>query len=70
MYCESGGRPNATHLNNDGSMDYGLMQINSIHRKRVGGDLNALLDPETNVRVAHDIFVEQGFTPWVCNGKI
>ena len=28
---ESEGRPDAVHRNNDGSQDFGLMQINSIH---------------------------------------
>lgn len=44
--------------------DYGLCQINQVHRKRVGGDLQKLLDPETNIRVASDIWREQGFSPW------
>ncbi|WP_321816723.1 MULTISPECIES: lytic transglycosylase domain-containing protein [unclassified Paraburkholderia] len=28
---ESGGRPNVTNVNSNGSVDYGMMQINSIH---------------------------------------
>jgi hypothetical protein len=67
--CESGGNPNAYHKNNNGSSDYGLMQINSIHIKRIG-DLNKLYDPETNIRIGSEIYNEQGFRPWVCNKKI
>ena len=32
---ESNFNPNLTNKNDNGSMDYGLMQINSIHKKRL-----------------------------------
>lgn len=72
--AESGGiahRDNAG-LNRDGSVDYGLMQINSIHADMVGGDLESLRDPEVNIRVAYSL--SRGgtdWTPWSAynNGK-
>jgi soluble lytic murein transglycosylase-like protein len=33
---ESGGRPDAIHVNADGSVDRGMFQINSIHLKELG----------------------------------
>lgn len=40
-------------LNKDGSTDYGLMQINSVHADMVKGNLKSLFNPKTNVRVAY-----------------
>lgn len=61
MKCESSGNPMAT---NGGNL--GLFQISAIHGWRVGGNLDALLDAETNVQVAHQIWREQGWGPWSC----
>lgn len=52
---ESHNRPNATHLNANGSLDYGVMQINSIHlselsRYHIGRD--TLMEPCKNVYIA------------------
>lgn len=63
MWCESKGDPRAYNANN-----YGLMQINSIHQRRVNGDLQSLYDPEVNIRVAFQIWTEQGWAPWGCRG--
>lgn len=72
--AESGGDPNKDNagLNRDGSVDYGLMQINSIHADMVGGDLGLLLNPETNIKIAYSL--SKGgtdWTPWSAynNGK-
>jgi len=71
MRGESGGRASAIGHNNNGSTDYGLMQINSIHTKKVGGNLNSLLDPETNIRVASEIYKQQGnWSAWVVARKL
>lgn len=64
MLAESGGRPLAKNINSNATTDYGLFQINSVHIARVG-DINKLLDPETNVRVAAQIHAEQSWWPWV-----
>lgn len=55
--AESGGvahKDNAG-LNRDGSVDYGLMQINSIHADMVGGNLESLRDPATNIKIAYSL---------------
>ncbi|MCR4469778.1 MULTISPECIES: lytic transglycosylase domain-containing protein [unclassified Burkholderia] len=52
---ESHNRPNATHLNANGSLDYGLMQINSIHLRELARyhiDRDALMHPCKNVYIA------------------
>lgn len=61
MWCESSSNPRAYSTGNRG-----LFQINEIHSRRVGGNLELLWDPEVNVRVAHDIWVDQGWRPWGC----
>jgi hypothetical protein len=55
--------------NKNGTLDYGLCQINTIHLWRVGGDYTKLLDAETNLRVAKEIFddrsrYDDGFNAW------
>jgi soluble lytic murein transglycosylase-like protein len=62
LRCESGGDATAYRSGN-----YGLFQINAIHAWRVAGNLRALFDPETNVRVAFDIWRDNaGWRPWAC----
>lgn len=61
MDCESRGQPSAT-----GGANYGLFQINAVHAGRVAGDLQALYDPATNIRVAYEIWSDQGWAPWAC----
>ena len=63
MLAESGGQSWAKNINSNRTTDYGLFQINSIHVARVG-DINSLLDPDTNVRIAAQIHAEQSWTPW------
>lgn len=59
--AESGLNPTAVSRTHD----YGLCQINAVHRKRVGGDVSKLFDPETNIRVAADIYRDNGgWHPW------
>lgn len=51
---ESAGNPNAIRVNDNGSKDYGLMQINSIHFKRLaqwGINECNILDPKINIYV-------------------
>lgn len=61
MSAESGG--NTTALSS--TQDRGLFQINQCHRAKVGGNLDALYDPETNVKVAYLIWSSNGsWRPW------
>jgi len=70
VFAESGGNPNSH--NGQGKDDsYGLFQINMIgslgpdRRKKYHlAQDSDLYDPATNARVAHAIYVDQGFKPW------
>lgn len=59
--AESGGRPDATNVNSNGSVDAGLWQVNSIH----GYDPSSLLDPLSNAKAAVSISNSgANFRPW------
>ena len=62
--AESGGDPAATHSNTNGSVDYGLFQINSVH----GGLLNQgdKFNPLDNAKMALTVWRGAGgkWTPW------
>lgn len=64
-WCES--RYIATAVSPDGA-NWGLLQVNLVHLWRVGGNAYALLDAETNVRVAYAIYQDAGYSwrPWSC----
>lgn len=67
--CESGLRKKAFNgANKNGTADYGVFQVNSVHEKRFGQGF--MIDWKENVRVAKKIFDEQGFRPWVCAKSI
>ena len=60
MKAESGGNPKAIHKNKNGTIDTGLLQVNSVH----GYSKEFLLDPENNIKVAKKIFDKQGWNAW------
>lgn len=62
--AESGGDPNATGYNTNGSVDRGLMQINSVHADMVEGDIASLYDARVNLAVAYRLYQAHGFSPW------
>lgn len=63
---ESGLRAEAINTaNRNGTVDRGVAQINSVHCGKIQGDCaTALLDAETNIKVAKQIFDRSGFNPW------
>lgn len=65
MRCESTGDEHAYAAGN-----WGLYQINAVHAGRVGGDPHAFWNPETNVRIAHQLWRESGWAPWVYCGRV
>jgi len=60
MKAESNGKADAVHYNNNGSIDRGIFQINSIH----GYSESQLLNPKDNIRLAYQIFKKQGWQGW------
>lgn len=64
--CESSMNPKAINTKNrNGSVDYGLFQINSVH----GYTANYLMDVDNNLRIARELYDRQGWMPWVCSWK-
>lgn len=67
---ESGLRPTAINYSNkNGTWDIGYAQINTIHCGKVGAKdredcKNKLLDVETNIKVAKQIYDGRGFNAW------
>lgn len=63
--AESDWNAKATNRNGDGSTDYGLFQINSVHAAILAGGNWA--DPAANAVMAHQVWLEAGgsFSPWV-----
>lgn len=67
-YAESGLRWNAENTNTNGTKDYGVFQINSIHTKRFGPEFKTKWTK--NIEVAYQIYKEQGLRPWVASRKL
>ena len=55
-------------LNRNGSIDRGLLQINSVHKETVRticrGDLDKLLTMDCNLKVAKYLYDRYGMRPW------
>lgn len=64
MQAESGGNPAATNHNTNGSTDYGLFQINSVHSSILqSGNWQ---DPQSNINMAYQVYKNAGnsWSPW------
>jgi len=63
--AESGWNPTATNHNSNGTIDYGVWQINSIHADIL--KMGAWNDVNTNAQMAMKVYKDAGnkFTPWV-----
>lgn len=63
--AESGMSNKAINVNSNGSVDFGCMQINSVHFKNIDVSKINLLNCQDNIDVAYKIFKQQGnFTAW------
>lgn len=65
LVCESGGNPQAR--NRSGAT--GLFQLMPVHAARFvarGWSWGDVTDGVRNIAVAHDLWAEQGWRPWVC----
>jgi len=56
----------ASHKNGNGTTDYGVFQINSIHLRDAGcpSSVSGLYDATANARCAHTIYRSQGIRAW------
>lgn len=70
--CESSGRQSAMNVNKNGTIDRGLLQINSVHEpeaRKLGLDYKNSI--EDNVRMARIIYDRQGYSAWLtCSTKL
>lgn len=65
--CESNLNPMAYNPSNtNGSVDRGLMQLNSTHDARMDALGLDPWNPEDNVAFARLLYDESGWRPWVC----
>jgi hypothetical protein len=64
--AESGLKCDALNINTNGTVDLGVFQLNTTHLKK-GGDWNLanMGDCYKNVDLAHQLWTEQGWNPWV-----
>jgi hypothetical protein len=51
-------------IDSDGTLDWGYIQINTVHLKRAGVSLRGLLDCQANIDFAHQRYTQKGFQPW------
>ena len=59
------GKCEVYHYNQDGTLDWGYFQINTVHLQRPGLNLHDLLDCKANIDFAYQLFQEKhSFTPW------
>lgn len=64
--AESGLNCNAVHINDNGTVDLSIFQLNSVHLKK-GGDwtLANMGDCKKNVDLAYELWTVQKWEPWV-----
>lgn len=60
---ESGGNEFATNHNDNGTTDYGLWQINSVHTDAL--KLGNWQSPSDNAKMAYLVYQKQGWNAWV-----
>jgi hypothetical protein len=63
-WYESNWHTSSYNTNSNGSTDFGLLQINSIHWRGCGVTRTSLADPAVNARCARKIFQSQGLGAW------
>lgn len=69
FFNESGFNENAFHCNNNGSVDLGFYQFNSVHiPKRLS--IKCAGDIECATQKALEMYKEQGWTPWTAAKKL
>jgi len=66
FYSESGLRWDAIGVNTNGTHDSGVAQLNSIHIKRFGKEIQT--DFRKNIDAAYQIYKERGWSAWYAWG--
>jgi len=65
-HCESSFSATAENMNRDGSVDFGLFQINERNWGGYNVTKTELSDPYNNARCAYQIWQRQGYGAWGC----
>ena len=65
-HCESSFSATAENVNRDGSVDFGLFQINERNWGRCNVTKTELSDPYNNAKCAYQIWQRQGYGAWGC----
>lgn len=66
---ESGANPHAENVNPNGTVDYGLMQVNSVWEKPCHMTALDLKNPAKNLKCAYKVYKNQGISAWVTYQK-
>ena len=66
-YCESGLNTEAINLNGGKSLDRGIFQLNTVHNHITS---ECAFNAKCNIDAAYNLYLKQGFNPWVCAKKI
>ena len=66
---ESSFRPHIENFNKNGTIDYGLMQVNTIWLARCNATEQSIMDVYTNAKCAYLVYQIQGVTAWVTFNK-
>jgi hypothetical protein len=64
--CESSFSVTAENVNRDGSVDFGLLQINERNWRGCHVSKAELSDPDHNARCAYQLWQRQGYGAWGC----
>ena len=62
--CESSGNKNAVNSNRNGTKDWGLLQVNDVHRKRMAEMNLNIENPDDSYAFGLILYEEQGTKPW------
>ena len=66
-YCESKLNTDAININSNGTIDRGILQLNSIHKNITN---ECAFNAKCNIDAGYQIYLKQGFKPWVCRNLI
>src|SRR3990167_11102923 len=64
VFCESSGNKNAVNSNRNGTKDWGLLQVNDVHRKRMAEMNLNIENPDDSYAFGLILYEEQGTKPW------
>ena len=64
MSAESHGRHDAYHINADGSVDFGCMQVDSVHLAQIDTSRLNLFNCQDNIQAAYRIWQRSGWGAW------